>query len=442
MTNAGKPLVGRIRWTVLAVLFGVTVINYADRAILSLAAPLMTQDLGIDPLQLGIVFSAFGWSYVAAQLPGGWLLDRFGVRRVYLVAIVAWSLFTAAQGAVVFLSGAAAITALFLFRLMVGFAEAPSFPGNARIVASWFPSSERGRATAIFTSAQYCATIVFAPIMAWIIGVIGWPEVFLFMGVVGLIAAFSWARTVHEPHRHPRIQPPELALIVDGGALIEQAEPAGRPDGATAQQIRALILAPSLWGLYLHQFCVNALTYFFITWFPVYLVQERDLSIIETGLMTVIPSVCGFLGGLLGGVWSDWLLKRGHSLTMARKLPIVTGMLMSLAILGCNYSDTQTMVMIFMSLAFFGKGFGALGWAVMSDIAPPGAAGLSGGIFNMFGNMSSIVTPIAIGFILQQTQSFELVLIFLAGCGFTAAFSLLFLFGKIERMKAPVPAGA
>ena len=442
MMNAGKPLVGRIRWTVLAVLFGVTVINYADRAILSLAAPLMTQDLGIDPLQLGIVFSAFGWSYVAAQLPGGWLLDRFGVRRVYLVAIVAWSLFTAAQGAVVFLSGAAAITALFLFRLMVGFAEAPSFPGNARIVASWFPSSERGRATAIFTSAQYCATIVFAPIMAWIIGVIGWPEVFLFMGVVGLIAAFSWARTVHEPHRHPRIQPPELALIVDGGALIEQAEPAGRPDGATAQQIRALILAPALWGLYLHQFCVNALTYFFITWFPVYLVQERGLSIIETGLMTVIPSVCGFLGGLLGGVWSDWLLKRGHSLTMARKLPIVTGMLMSLAILGCNYSETQTMVMIFMSLAFFGKGFGALGWAVMSDIAPPGAAGLSGGIFNMFGNMSSIVTPIAIGFILQQTQSFELVLIFLAGCGFTAAFSLLFLFGKIERMKAPVPAGA
>jgi len=171
-------------------------------------------------------------------------------------------------------------------------------------------------------------------------------------------------------------------------------------------------------------------------------VQERGLSIIETGLMTVIPSVCGFLGGLLGGVWSDWLLKRGHSLTMARKLPIVTGMLMSLAILGCNYSETQTMVMIFMSLAFFGKGFGALGWAVMSDIAPPGAAGLSGGIFNMFGNMSSIVTPIAIGFILQQTQSFELVLIFLAGCGFTAAFSLLFLFGKIERMKAPVPAGA
>ncbi len=430
--------IGKVRWSVLAVLFAVTMINYADRATLSLAAPLMSKDLGINPLQLGIVFSAFGWSYVIAQLPGGWLLDRFGVRRVYLTAIVLWSLFTAAQGAVVFLSGAVAITALFLFRLAVGFAEAPSFPGNARIVASWFPAKERGRATAIFTSAQYFATVLFAPIMGWIIGALGWPEVFLFMGVIGILAAMVWAATVHEPHHHPRIQPPELALIVEGGALIEQADGQPSPSGIELKrQLRLLIFNPSLWGLYLHQFCVNALTYFFITWFPVYLVEERGMSIMEAGFMTTIPSICGFAGGLLGGVWSDWLLKRGHSLTIARKLPIVTGMLASLTILGCNYSSSQQMVILFMSLAFFGKGFGALGWAVMSDIAPREAAGLSGGIFNAFGNLSSIITPIAIGFILQQTGSFELVLVFLAGCGFVAAFSLLFLFGKVRRIGEP-----
>ena len=426
---------GKVRWSIIAVLFGVTMINYADRATLAMAAPVLTEDLGIDHLQLGIVFSAFGWSYVIAQVPGGWLLDRLGVRRVYLTAIVLWSLFTAAQGAVVLLSGFAAISALFVFRLIVGFTEAPSFPGNARIVASWFPDRERGTATAIFTSAQYFATVVFAPIMGLIIGLLGWPEVFFFMGTVGLIAALFWAKMIHEPHKHPRIKPPELALIVDGGALIERVQHDQPPSAdVSRERLYQLVLSSRLWGLYLHQFCLNALTYFFITWFPVYLVEERGMSIMEAGIVTTIPSICGFLGGLLGGVWSDWLLRRGHSLTFARKLPIVTGMLGSLTILGCNYSNSQVMVVLFMSLAFFGKGVGALGWAVMADIAPRNAAGLSGGVFNTFGNLSSIVTPIVIGLILEQTGSFELVLISLAACGFVAAFSLLFLFGKVERM--------
>jgi ACS family glucarate transporter-like MFS transporter len=222
---------------------------------------------------------------------------------------------------------------------------------------------------------------------------------------------------------------------VDGGGLVDEREARPQQSGRELWvQLSSLIFRPSLWGLYLHQFCVNALTYFFITWFPVYLVQERGMTVIEAGLVTTVPSICGFFGGILGGIWSDWLLRKGCSITVARKVPIVTGMLMSLLILGCNYTETQTMVVLFMSLAFFGKGLGALGWAVMADIAPRNAAGLSGGLFNTFGNLSSIVTPIVIGLILQQTQSFDLVLMFLAGCGFTAAFSMLFLFGKIRRL--------
>lgn len=428
-------LTGKVRWTVIAVVFLVTIINYADRAVLSLAAPALSRDLGIEPLELGIVFSAFGWSYVVAQVPGGWLLDRFGVKRVYMCAIVLWSVFTAAQGAVVFLSGSAAITALFVFRLIVGFAEAPSFPGNARLVASWFPARERGTATAIFTSAQYFATVMFAPLIGWIIGVFGWPEVFLFMGAVGVFAGLLWAATIYEPRLHPRLGPSEMALIEEGGALPEvHGKRDGASDRAADRRMLALVLGPRLWGLYLHQFCVNALTFFFITWFPVYLVEYRGMSVIEAGLVTTIPSICGFAGGILGGLWSDWLLSRGHSLTLARKLPIATGMLGSLTILGCNYADTQIAVVFFMSLAFFAKGVGALGWAVMADVAPRNAAGLSGGIFNTFGNLSSIVCPIVIGFIVARTQSFDLALVFLASCGFLAAFSLVFLFGKVRRL--------
>lgn len=435
MTQASERT-GRIRWTVLAMLFAVTVINYADRATLSLAAPSLSADLGIDKLQLGIVFSAFGWAYVAAQVPGGWLLDRYGAPRVYLGAIVLWSVFTLAQGSVVWLSGSTAITVLFLFRFMVGFAEAPSFPGNSRIVAAWFPAKERGTASAIFNSAQYAATVVFAPIMGWIISGFGWPWVFVFMGIVGLACAALWPKVVKEPRNHPRLGGAEMALIVEGGALVDPpADTRATPKpGETKRQVRVLLGHRTLWGLYLGQFFINTLTYFFITWFPVYLVEERGLSVIKAGLFATVPAVCGFVGGVLGGVFSDWLLRRGASLTVARKVPVVAGMLGALAILGCNYAESNTMILVFMSFAFFGKGIGALGWAVMSDVAPRDCAGLSGGIFNMFGNLSSIATPILIGFILNETGSFDLVLVVVAVAALAAAMSYLFLVGRIERI--------
>ncbi|MCW2395748.1 MULTISPECIES: MFS transporter [unclassified Sphingobium] len=436
--SIGLPA-GKVRWSIVAILFFVTMINYADRAVLSLAAPLLSKDLQIDPLELGIVFSAFGWAYVVAQLPGGWLLDRFGAKRVYLAAILLWSGFTALQSTVALLTGTAAIIALFTLRFLVGFCEGPSFPGNARIVASWFPASERGTASAIFNSAQYFATVLFAPIMGWIIGVFGWPEVFLFMGAVGLAAAFIWVRKMHEPRNHPRLKEAELELIIAGGAIVDAPTKAadGPPPQPVSETIKMLLANRTLLGLYLGQFSINTLTYFFITWFPVYLVQERGLSIVKAGLFATMPAICGFVGGLLGGIWSDWLLKRGHSLTLARKTPIITGMLVSLAILGCNYSDSELLLLVFMSLAFFGKGVGALGWAVLSDVAPRNAAGLSGGIFNMFGNLSSILTPIAIGLIVKETGSFDLVLVYVASSAALAAFSFLFLVGKIQRVGSP-----
>lgn len=426
---------GRVRWTILAMLFMVTVINYADRATLSLAAPALSKDLGIDKLQLGFVFSAFGWAYVAAQMPGGWLLDRFGAPRVYLSAIVLWSLFTAAQGGVVWMSGASAITALFAFRFMVGLAEAPSFPGNARLVAAWFPSRERGTASAIFNSAQYFATVLFAPVMGAIVTIFGWPWVFVFMGVCGLVAALVWTRTVYEPRHHPRLGAAELAMIREGGALLTQPAPAkSEPDGDFRRKLRVLLTNPTLWGLYLAQFFINTLTFFFISWFPVYLVEERGLTVVKAGLFATVPAICGFVGGVLGGMFSDWLLRRGASLTVARKVPVVGGMLLALTILGCNYVDSNTMILVFMSLAFFGKGVGALGWAVMSDVAPRDSAGLSGGIFNMFGNVSSILSPIVIGLILKETGSFDLVLGLVAAAALAAALCFLLLVGKIERV--------
>ncbi|EFH4539795.1 MFS transporter [Escherichia coli] len=170
------------RYWIVVMLFIVTSFNYGDRATLSIAGSEMAKDIGLDPVGMGYVFSAFSWAYVIGQIPGGWLLDRFGSKRVYFWSIFIWSMFTLLQGFVDIFSGFGIIVALFTLRFLVGLAEAPSFPGNSRIVAAWFPAQERGTAVSIFNSAQYFATVIFAPIMGWLTHEVGWSHVFFFMG--------------------------------------------------------------------------------------------------------------------------------------------------------------------------------------------------------------------------------------------------------------------
>jgi ACS family glucarate transporter-like MFS transporter len=439
--STGEIARGRVRFTIVAMLFAVTMVNYADRATIAIAGPVVSKDLGFSPVEMGFIFSAFGWSYVLGQIPGGWLLDRFGSKLVYFLGIFVWSLFTVLQGGVWVVGAAAAVYVLFALRFMVGLAEAPSFPANARIVAAWFPANERGTASAIFNSAQYFATAAFAPIMGFITVTFGWPYVFYFMGAMGILVSLIWLKTVYSPRQHPRLQADELDYMQRGGALVNMDQPQKADARAGADEdsrvwdyLKQLMQSRMMLGLYLGQYCINAITYFFITWFPVYLVQQRHMSILNAGMIAAIPAICGFTGGVLGGVWSDLLLRRGWSLTSARKTPIVAGMLLSMSMIICNYVDAQWLVVFIMALAFFGKGVGALGWAVISDAAPREIAGLSGGLFNLFGNLSSITTPIIIGYIIQTTGSFDDALLFIGANSLLAILSYLVVVGEIKRL--------
>ncbi len=429
-----------IRWLIVVILFVVTSVNYADRATISLAGPVVSKQLGLDAKDMGFIFSAFGWAYVLAQLPGGWLLDRFGSKIVYALSIFTWSIFTAAQGLVGFLTGGAAVFALFALRFLLGVAESPSFPGNSRVVAAWFPKQERATAAAIFNSAQYFATVIFAPLMGWIIYAFGWPWVFAVMGGLGLVLAGVWVQFVHAPATHPYANKAEVDYIAEGGGLVTMdvgAQKAGADANNWADtwdNIRQLFGSRMFVGIFLGQYCINALTYFFITWFPVYLVQARGMSILQAGFVASIPAICGFVGGVLGGVLSDIMLRMKYSLSVARKTPIVGGMLLSMAMIACNYTDIQWVIVALMALSFFGKGIGALGWAVMSDTAPKEITGFAGGVFNMCGNLSSITTPIVIGYIIQITGSFNGALVFVAANAFVAAISYLVIVGEIKRM--------
>ncbi|NCB55953.1 MAG: MFS transporter [Gammaproteobacteria bacterium] len=434
--EAGKRT--NVRYWIVVMLFIVTAFNYGDRATLSIAGASMTKDLGLDSVGMGYVFSAFSWAYVIGQIPGGWLLDKFGSKRVYFFSILTWSIFTLLQGFVGSLGSISnAVIGLFILRFMVGLCESPSFPGNSRIVAAWFPAQERGTAVSIFNSAQYFATVIFAPIMGWLTHAVGWSHVFFFMGGLGILLSFIWLKVIKNPTDHPSMNRAELEYIEQGGALTNMDQPAKKAAMTISKwdAIKQLLQSRMMVGVYLGQYCINALTYFFITWFPVYLVQERGMSILKAGFIASIPAICGFTGGVLGGIISDHMLRRGYSLTIARKTPIVLGMMLSMSMVVCNYVDSEFMVIAIMAAAFFGKGVGALGWAVMADTAPKEISGLSGGLFNMFGNISGIVTPIAIGYIISATGSFNGALVYVGLHALLAIVSFIFIVGTIKRIE-------
>ena len=423
-----------VRFWIIAVLFLVSSINYASRATLGIAGKPLSAEFHLDPVQLGYLFSAFGWAYVIGQIPGGALLDRYGSRPVYIWSISLWALFTCLQAFVPYVSFLPVMISLFILRFALGFAECPSFPANARIVANWFPNAERGTASAIFNASQYFSVPAFTPLMGWLAQYYGWRSVFLVMGGIGVLGAVLFAAVVQSPARHKRITAREYATIEAGGALVNLDRQAAGAQPIRWSIVGQLLANRMLVGIYIAQYCINALTFFFSTWFFIYLHDARHMSVAKAALAAAGPAVAGFAGGVLGGIFSDWLLRRGVALSPARKIPILSGLVISCAIILCNYTDSQGMIMLFMSIAFFGKGVAALGWAVVSDTAPREATGLAGSVFNLCGNLSSIFTPIVIGYILAATHNWNLALVFLVAHPIVAMVGYGLIAGELKRV--------
>jgi ACS family glucarate transporter-like MFS transporter len=423
-------------------LFIASCFSYGDRAILSVAGTTIQKLLQLDPVKFGYLSSGFGWAYVLGQLPSGGLLDRFGSKRVYGIAIALMTLSAVLTGLAGYLPFAFIFAGIFVLRLFSGLAQSPIFPGNGRVVAAWFPTAERGGASAIFNASQYFALVAFAPIFGWLTQNHGWQSCFWFMGIFGVLLLVAWNRLVYNVKDHPLISQSEVECIERGGGLVNLDRAVSGQSNSnplTWSGVIQLLQQRMLVGIYIGQFSITTLTYFFITWFPNYLVQARHMSIQKAGFAAALPALCGCIGGVLGGVFSDTLLRRGHSLTFARKTPIIAGMLLSITIIACNYTNTQAVVMFLMSLAFFGKGIGALGWTVIADTSPKQLIGLNGGLFNLFGNIAGITTPIVIGYIVKKTGSYNDALIYVAAAALLAIFSYLVIVGEIKRLELPLP---
>jgi MFS transporter, ACS family, D-galactonate transporter len=401
----------RSRFLVLALLATGTMINYLDRTVLGIAAPSLTQELGLTPAVMGVMFSAFSWAYAAAQIPGGVFLDRMGSRLTYFCAVTLWSLFTLLQ------SFATGVYSLFGFRLGLGISEAPCFPVNSRVVAAWFPKRERARATAVYTVGEYLGLAGFGPALFWITRQFGWRAMFITVGAAGLAFGLAWWKLYREP---------------SGEGLPME------PENRTAfswKRVRRLLSFRQIWGVSLGQFGGNSTLVFFLTWFPTYLARERHMPWIRAGFFSVLPFLAAAVGVLFGGWVSDTLLRRTGSANVARKLPMIVGLLGAAVILGANYVASDAMVIGIMSVAFFAQGMTGLGWTLIADIAPLSLMGLTGGIFNFAANLAGIVTPIVIGVLVGETGSFAYALVYVSAAALLGAAGYIFVLGDVKRIE-------
>ncbi len=413
----------RVRHTMLALIATGTLINYLDRTILGVAAPSLTKELGINAGLMGVIFSAFSWSYAAAQVPGGAFLDRFGTRLTYCLSVGFWSFFTLLQA---FVHG---IGGLIGLRLALGVAESPCFPANSRVVATWFPRNERAFATGIYTVGEYIGLAFLSPLLFAMMATFGWRSLFVGAGAIGILFAAIWWRQYREP-RESRANQAELDMIVAGGALLDQHARQKFDWNAAGR----LLKTRQMWGICLGQFAGNSTLVFFLTWFPTYLATERHMDWLKIGFFAIAPFIAASIGVLFGGWWSDRMLRQGKSPNVARKLPIILGLLLASTIIAANFVESNAAVIAILSLAFFAQGMAALGWTLVSDIAPEGMLGVTGGVFNLAANLAGIVTPIVVGAIVAVTGSFFFALAFIGAIALLGALSYIFILGDVRRI--------
>lgn len=405
----------------LALISGAVAINYLDRAIIGVATPAIRAEFHLDPVMMGLIFSAFSWSYFAAQIPGGVLLDKFGSRIVYLWAIAGWSAATLVHGLT------RGFASLFGARLLLGLFEAPCFPANSNIVGAWFPRSERGRAIAVYTAAEYIPLAFLSPALFWIVSSYGWRALFVLSGGIGLAFTLAWALGYRDPRDDAKVSEAELAHIRDGGGRV-----AAEASPFSWKLLGRLIANRQILALCLGQFAVYSTFVFFLTWFPTYLAEARHMAWIKVGFFASLPYLAAFFGILFAGWLSDLLLRRGASLGLARKLPVIIGLLGASTIVLANYVESNAIVIAILSVAFFAQAMGSSGWAVLSEIAPKGALGLVGGLFSAAANLSGIVTPLVIGVIYKETGSFVWALAFVGAVAAVGAFAWMFLIGELK----------
>jgi MFS family permease len=416
------------RWRIGLLLGAGVLVNYFDRSVISVAAPDLQREFAINAITLGFLFSAFNWSYSLLQIPAGIVLDRFGVTLVNRIGTLLWA---CASFITAFASG---IGGIFAARLVLGVAEAPGFPANAKATGYWFPRQERGLATALFDAAAKFSNVIGVPLVGFITVQFGWRGAFLCVAGLSLVYFFAFLLIYRDPSKDKGLSPEELAYIREGGAT-----PEGESSEGIAGMFGYIIARRKVWGLTIGFACYGYSFALFSTWLPNYFVREMHMSILGSATFTTIPWFCATIADLFFGGWViDHLIQSGYDPTRVRKSVLVIGMLIGCAIFGAGFTSNATWALVWLSVSLSGLAAAApAGWSIPALIAPRGGTGTIGGIMNWVNAMMAVVAPIVTGYIVGMTGSFAgafLVAGVVLAVGIAA---YVFMLGRIEPIPEP-----
>lgn len=423
----------KVRWAIVVLLFLGMSVNYLDRANLSVALPYIESDFGISPALEGVLFGSFFWTYALFQLPSGHFVDRFGSRIMYTFAAVWWSIFTGLTAA------AMGLVSLFGFRMGLGVGESASYPAAAKAVSAWFPRRERAVANGIYDSGARFGSAVALPIVGVVIAALGWRWSFIITASIGLAWAAAWFFYYREPRDHKAASTEEINYIETQGARTAQEN-----DNVAKVPWRTLFRYRTVWGMMIGFFSLNFVIYFFITWFPSYLVNARHFDILTTGFFGMIPGLVAVLGEWFGGWFSDWIYRRTNDLNKSRKICLVTGMLVSSVIALAVLVPTAAEALVLLSISYASLCFAAASvWSLPADVSPTRSEVASiGGIQNFASNLAGVASPFVVGALYQETGTFVLPLVIIGTIGLLGALSYGLLIKKVKPLPPLAPANA
>ncbi len=420
--------IGKVRWGIAGLLGTGIVINYLDRINISVATKPFEQEFHLTQTEMGIILSAYLWSYVLLQVPVGTLLDRFGVKWLVRIGTFVWAV---ASYMTAIVSG---LGLVILSRILLGAAEAPIFPGAAKATGYWFPTKERGLATSAFDAAAKFSNVIGIPLVAVTVTLWGWRAAFYLTGTLSLLYCALFWIGYRDPSKSKRLASEERTYIVEGGSQQE-----GQTSGNPLANLGYLLRQPKVWGLTLGFMAYGYSFYLFLSWIPGYLQTQLHMTVLNSGFYTIIPWVVATITDIVIGGWLvDTLIKRGNDATRVRKTLFTIGLILGIAVIGAAFTTNANVAIIWISIALGGLAFAApIGWSIPGLIAPKGTVGTVGSIMNFFNNLAGIIAPIAAGIIFDRTGSFAANFLVAGAILVLGILCFVLLLGKIEQIQEP-----
>ena len=396
------------QWILVFVLLLAAILNSADRTSLSIAAPQLTKELNLSPVEMGYLLSSFFWTYAVGQFVAGWFTDRYPVKWVFAIGFVIWSGATFCTG---FVNG---VISLFVLRLILGAGESVAFPAYSKIFASEFPPSKMGLPNAILNSGTKIGAALGILVGGLLIAAFGWRVMFFALGVIGVVFLILWFVFAPEPERKAR-------------------EKTGGPDaGPTLLEI---LRSRDAWGTFIGSGCYTYAYFFGLTWLPSYLVQQRHITLANMGLLGALPFWGAAIFSIVAGYISDSLIGKGYSATKVRKTFVATGLVLSVAAYPSALVEDLTVSLILLNIAYAGFGIVVSNhWAITQTLAGPLAAGRWSGAQNCLGAVTGIIAPIVSGYIVQLTGNYSLAFLVMAVLALVGAAAYVFMVGEVAAI--------